>query len=561
MAATGPSGDRRSWWRSLLGMWAAGALLAVGAGAWLAGTAWLQAGGDRVGSNAAVSAGADDPTQITAYNSPSLARSPVAADHLAVASRVDSPTFSCALHISDDAGASWQEADLPFPEGEETDPERCYAPDVAFGGDGRLHVTFATLQGIGNTPSAVWHVASDDVGSTFTEPVRITGDLAFQVRLAVDPVDADRLYAVWLDVNEVSTTGFAQAGNPIVASRSGDGGASWGEPVVVNDVDRDRVLAPAPAVGADGQLYVAYVDVGDGRLDYHGGHELRGGPAYPGPWSLVVAASDDAGDTWAETLVDDALVPFSRIVAFLPDFPSVAVDDDTGRVYVAFHDARRGDADVWLWASDDVAAGFGPPTRVNDTPIGAGTSQHLPAVAVAPDGRVDIVYYDRRSDPEDVDTEVSLQSSWDGGATFGARTVLSDEAFDSQVGFGSERGLADLGSRLALVSTDQAALAIWADTRVGTQASNKQVLAHGVARIDRAALPGAPARLAGAVAALVGLVWLVASIAATVARRRNRGSDSSGVADLAGPPAQAACSEGTRPVGEASPADDAAPHR
>lgn len=558
-AAARGGGLLRSWaggpWR--LAVVVGVALVVLGVGGWLAGSALQQAGAGRLGPNAPVSAGAADPRDFTAHNSPAIARNPVDAGNLAAVSRVDTPTFSCALHVSFDAAASWREIDVPFPDSEETNPERCYAPDVAFGPDGRLHLTFVTLEGLGNTPSAVWHVASEDGGETLSEPVRITGDLAFQAQLTADPREPERLYVTWLQASEVTTVGFGDAGNPIVAARSDDGGATWTEPVEVNDAARERVLAPTPTVTGDGTVYVAYVDVRDDRLDYHGGHELRGGPAYPGPWSLVLAVSTDAGDTWSETVVDDALVPIERIVAFLPDFPSVAVDDESGRVYVAFHDARRGDADVWLWAADDpLGDGFTSPTRLNDTPISDGTSQHLPAVAVAPTGRVDVVYYDRRGDADDTLTEVSLQSSRDGGESFAGAVTLSDRAFDSRIGFGSDQGLPDLGSRLGVVSTDTAVLAMWADTRHGTRATNKQVLARAVATVDAAVVPGTPVRVAGAVAAVAGLLILAgALVAALRAFRARRLTDDGAAPDRRFPPPPP-CVE-PRPQPEAGATSDA----
>lgn len=57
---------------------------------------------------------------------------------------------------------------------------------------------------------------------------------------------------------------------------------------------------------------------------------------------------------------------------------------------------------------------------------------------------------------------------------------LSDRPFSSNVGFGSERGLPDMGSRLALLADDEMAVAVWTDTREGTEASNKQDLALAV---------------------------------------------------------------------------------
>ena len=91
------------------------------------------------------------------------------------------------------------------------------------------------------------------------------------------------------------------------------------------------------------------------------------------------------------------------------------------------------------------------------------------------------MYYDRRADPRNVRTEVSLQSSFDGGRTFLARLRLSDRPFDSRIGYGSERGMPDLGTRLGLISTTERALGVWTDTRAGTRETSKQDIARGMA--------------------------------------------------------------------------------
>lgn len=101
------------------------------------------------------------------------------------------------------------------------------------------------------------------------------------------------------------------------------------------------------------------------------------------------------------------------------------------------------------------------------------------------------MYYDRRSDPRDRRNEISLQSSFDHGKTFTPRVTLSDRSFDSRIGFGWERGMPDIGSRLASLSTDARVFAVWTDTRAGTQITRKQDQMRAVAAFS------SPARLDG----------------------------------------------------------------
>lgn len=462
------------------------------------------------GGDAPVNAGARDPGDISANNSPTLVRDPTDGNRLVVVNRVDSPRYGCAMNVSADGGARWTRVEIPIPRGEEP---KCFAPDAAFAADGTLLVSYVTLKGTGNVPNALWLVRSGDGGRTLSAPRRVAGRLAFQARLATDPERPGRAYLAWLAAEEVGLYRFAAPGNPIVVSRTDDGGRTWSRPVAASDPSRSRVVAPAAAVGPGGELYVLYLDLRDDRLDYEGAHEGLGGPPYDGRFALVLGRSRDGGATWEESVVDGGIVPTTRFIAFLPPLPSLAVDRGSGRIYAAYQDGRLGDADVHLWSLAPGAPAWTPARRVNDNPTRDGTSQYLPKVAVADGGRVDVVYYDRREDRDDVRTEVSLQTSFDAGATFSDRALLSSRPFDSRVGAGGERGMPDLGSRLGLVSGDGHALAAWTDTRAGTEASNKQDIAFARAELSRRGRgPRLALRYGGLAVALAGAAVALAAL-------------------------------------------------
>lgn len=488
------------------------ALALAGAGALLAGAGLRgDRGAPAVAPPVPINAGARDPANIQANNSPTLVRNPVRPGELAEVHRIDSPRYGCGMNVSRDGGGRWAPVTLPIPRGEQ---RKCFAPDAAYGADGTLYVTYVTLRGRGNVPHAAWLVRTRDGGRTLSAPRRLLGPLAFQVRIAADPRRAGRIYVTWLRAGAVGLYRFAGTGFPIEVMRSDDAGATWSRGVRVSAPERPRVVAPSPLVAPDGTLYVLYLDLGDDRLDYEGAHEGFGGPPYRGRFMLVLARSADAGRSWQESVVDRRVVPVARFLAFLPPFPSLALDRRSGRLYVAFQDARAGSADVQLWSLGRGEAAWSGPVRVNDTPLRDGTSQYLPRLGVAPSGRLDVVYYDRRADPRDVRTEISLQSSFDGGRTFGARRPLSGRGFDSRIGAGAVRGLPDLGSRLGLVSENDQVLAAWSDTRAAPPASNKQDIALGRASFGEASALGDSLRYAGFA------LWAGALAAALLALRR-----------------------------------------
>jgi hypothetical protein len=486
------------------------ALLLVGIGCVLvSGSFDTPATVERVGIDRPVNVSARDADDLSAHNSPTLVRNPVRPANLAVSSRIDTPAFGCALHISLDGGARWTQTPIAIPKGEEP---MCFAPDIAFSAGGRLFVAFVTLAGPGRVPHAVWVSTSDDGGRTLSVPKRVGGELSFTVRLAADPANAERVHMTWLKARDVGTLKFTGPGNPVETIRTDDGGATWQPAARVSASARGRVVAPSPVVGPDGTVYVLYLDLGDDRLDYEGGHGGRGGAPYPGPYELVLARSRDNGATWDESPVAGGLVPIKRFLVFLPEYPSVAVDAD-GRVYAAYHSATLGDPDVWLWSLAPGESSWTGPQRVNDTKSRDKTAQYLPKLAVAPDGRLDVLYYDRRADPENLRNQVTLQSSFDHGESFSPSVTLTSKPSDSRIGFGAKEGLPDLGSRLALISSDSAALGLWTDTRAGIPETQKQDLAAAaVAVTDPPRLSGFAEnalRFGGIALALAGLALLV----------------------------------------------------
>lgn len=402
-----------------------------------------------------------------ANNSPKLAVDPTEPSFLVLANRLDAPDFSCALQISGNGGRGWLSADpVPkLPEG----ADKCYAPEVAFDRAGVLYYLFAGLAGPGNEPMGVFLTTSDNRGRSFSAPRQVLGPLNFAVRMAIDRSVGDngRMHLVWLHAtSDPPLGGFGPPPNPIMTAHSDDGGKTFSTPIQVSDRARERVVTPALVLGPDNAVHVAYYDLKNDVRDYQG----LEGPTWEGTWSLVVSTSRDGGRRFGRgVVVDDAVVPHERVILIFTMPPPAMAVDRQGRICVSWTDARHGDADVLMRCSAGRGDAWGEPRRVNDDELGNGHPQYLPAMSMAADGRIDVIFYDRRADFDNIFNHVYYAFSNDGGQRFARNVRLTSDASNSFTGqeylHPSAQGLVEFGSRSALVSTGSGAVAAWADTR------------------------------------------------------------------------------------------------
>ncbi|MGH9177884.1 MAG: exo-alpha-sialidase [Acidimicrobiales bacterium] len=487
-----------------LGVLAAGLVVVAIGGALLAG---LLTEGDRGGPvvGSEFPATAMDLGRGYANNSPILLADPTEGRFVVMANRLDAPDFSCALQVSGDGGRTWEPSNpVPkLPEG----AEKCYAPEVAFDADGTLYYLFVGLEGAGNQPMGAFLSTSADRARTFSEPRRVLGPRNYAVRMAMDG-DRDRLHLVWLHAGTDPPLGGFNAGpNPIQAAYSDDGGRTFSGPVTVAGAGAERVVAPALTLGPSGDVHVAFYDLQDDVRDYQG----LEGPTWERTWGIRLATSSDGGRRFGDPIaVDDGIVPDERVILiFTMPAPSLVAGD--GRICAAWTDARNGDPDALLRCSSDGGGTWGELRRLNDDGAGNGRAQYQPRLGLAPDGRLDAVFYDRRNDADNVLNQVFYTYSTDGAATFTPNRLLTTDPSTTRVGQRytntSAQGLVEFGSRMGLLSTDGEAVAAWTDTR-NSRSGTSQDLFSATVTFPEGSGP-VWARVVGGGLLAAGLVLLV----------------------------------------------------
>lgn len=248
---------------------------------------------------------------------------------------------------------------------------------------------------------------------------------------------AGNLYVGW--------TRWRLTDSQMVLSRSIDGGRTWSQPVEIDahpGLPRDDNGAAEGfdgAVAADGTLYAIWSQDND----------------------IMFTASRDGGKKFsrARAIIHTAPIMFAiDTLDRANGFPQVGVDPKTNRIYVTWSDYRNGDLDVFISSSSDRGKHWSTAVRVNNDPVHNGAEQFFQWLAVDPvDGSVNVMFYDRRRDPNNRKQVVVLARSSDGGRTF-HNYAWTEEPFEAGgVFFGDYSGLAAHGGRVYGVWTEKPA--------------------------------------------------------------------------------------------------------
>jgi hypothetical protein len=156
---------------------------------------------------------------------------------------------------------------------------------------------------------------------------------------------------------------------------------------------------------------------------------------------------------------------------------------------------------------------------LNDTDPAELTYSGDPNIAVAPNGRVDVAFWDTRNDPGIAANDVYYTSSSDGGATWSKNVRVTDRLINRKIGVYANNY--DLAGPPGLASTNDYAISGWDDTRNGDAVVNTQDIYMGVVQYKAIATGSNAAKYA--LAATVGVVLVGLVLLLTTAINRNRG--------------------------------------
>ena len=259
---------------------------------------------------------------------------------------------------------------------------------------------------------------------------------------------------------------------------------------------------------------------------------------------IFLSRSDDQGKTWSTSQV----TPFNANVGSFSNVTWSPEGGDQGTLHAVIDGYEAvgvtGYQDIYYYRSTDGGRTWSERRNITDDDPKDFFGQFYPNIAVAPDGRIEIAFWDSRDDPGYRANDVYMTTSTDNGETWSKNLRVTEKSIDRRIGVWSTNF--DITSPPGLAPAKAYTMLAWDDTR-NTDVSAPDATALGgglqdiyISAVQYEELGGGTSRAAKiALAGVVGLLVVgLALFGVSMVSRRNGGGPTSG-AEGRVPPAKA----------------------
>ncbi|MGI8983852.1 MAG: sialidase family protein [Acidimicrobiales bacterium] len=407
---------------------------------------------------------AADPFPARGYEGAYVAADPADPQHVVI-SDTNVLATACSFHTTFDKGREWTDGVYDLPAGytgcriNGPSGGHVASGSVAKGSGARYYSVFGSAHQDDVGRESVLVAISNDGGATFA-PAKVairptTPDVGLGRPLMTVVPGTNGPDTVLLSAwtcRPGDTRGIQCDG--VLFSRSDDGGQTFSAPVVVNDPPAGQNPSQ-PAVDKEGVVYMTF----QRRFS-------------DGPVELYLAKSTDGGKTFAHSLLDRQIQ-----IGVQYDSAKLVADPLTNALYTVWADARTGRFQIFFRKSLDKGVSWGERSVLLAPDRDATGMSRSPSISVAPNGRIDVVYYHTSPAPDrQTFDDVFWNYSIDGGENFLSRQV-NEAPIDRNKGYSGPTGeLRQLGNHYppGVSSTDGYAFVVWSDTRAADDITNTQ---------------------------------------------------------------------------------------
>ena len=235
-------------------------------------------------------------------------------------------------------------------------------------------------------------------------------------------------------------------------TRSINGGSSWLDPINIPNSPAWGTLD----VDSDGNVFIGGVNLNTGGIWCVRSTNAKNGAVVP------TFDRNTAVNLGGDIVVSEPINPEGLVgqVFLAVDRSGTSANNNIYMLASVQPSGSTTGSDVMFVRSTNGGSTFSAPRRINDDPVNHAKWHWLGTLSVAPNGRIDVVWFDTRNAANNTNSQLFYAYSLDGGNNWSANVAVSN-SFNPFVGYPNQ---AKIGDYITVVSDNASANVAYAAT-------------------------------------------------------------------------------------------------